>query len=112
VYNGRPPENCLSDATIAFNNGRIFRETHGGEFRRLQHSVKGKTRPPVFRSVLLFAHFCEVCSAMIALLIALLSVMSGGSHAAAIVNQAAPAAAHSQAVKRISLPSTGHPLAG
>jgi hypothetical protein len=55
---------------------------------------------------------CEVRSAMIALLIALLSVMSGGSHAAAIVNQATPAAVHSQAVKRISLPATGHPLAG
>jgi hypothetical protein len=48
---------------------------------------------------------------MIALLMALLSMMSGGSHAAAFVNQAAPAAAHSQAVKRI-LPATGHPLAG
>jgi hypothetical protein len=54
---------------------------------------------------------CEVRSTMIALLMALLSMMSGGSHAAAFVNQAAPAAAHSQAVKRI-LPATGHPLAG
>jgi hypothetical protein len=55
---------------------------------------------------------CEVRSAMIALLITLLSVMSGGSHGAVFVNQAAPAAAHSQAVKRVSLPATGHPLAG
>jgi hypothetical protein len=48
---------------------------------------------------------------MIAILVALLSAMSGtGSHAAVYMNHLTPAAAH--APVKPPAPSTGHPLAG